>query len=210
MSEGGKIVGLGSNIDFECEFGMWPFRKQLKISRHGFEWCGELFPLKSIESVRWGVLQKRGGVFPKYLYVVAFGADGREFTVKTKQKDFYEHLSVRVWRAAGRRLLSRLADTLLRRETVKYGDVAVSDKGAKFFAKELFGSGKGRFFLWEELFWTSAGGSLCFVKRDEPDKLLAGLSFLNVDNVRVLDAALTLLARSDSGTSLGSAIDSAL
>ena len=51
-------------IDFHCKFGVWPFQKTLDITPDGFRWCGELLPLREVSRLRWGVDQKRGGVFP--------------------------------------------------------------------------------------------------------------------------------------------------
>ena len=97
-------------IDFHCTFGAWPFKKSLDITPAGFLYCGELFPLKTITRLRWGVDQKRGGILPKVLYLATFGTATREFTIKTKQRDFYEHLTERFWRAAGRRLMAEMLD----------------------------------------------------------------------------------------------------
>ena len=93
------------SIDLHCTFGVWPFKKTLDITPNGFIWCGELIPLKKITKIRWGVDQIRGGVLPKRVCIAVFGTDKRYFVIKTRQKDFYEHLTDRYWKAVVKRLL---------------------------------------------------------------------------------------------------------
>ena len=184
-------------IDFHCKFGVWPFQKTLDITPDGFRWCGELLPLREVSRLRWGVDQKRGGVFPKYSYAAVFGTEEREFSIKTKQKDFYENLTTRLWKAAGRRLLARLAEELASGGRRRFGSFSVGDQGLYTVDKPLFGEASENFKPWRELEWGVYNGSLCFSAAGE-DKFLAGASFLWVDNVHVLRAALELLKNRDA------------
>lgn len=192
--------GWHDEIDFHCTFGAWPFKKSLDITPAGFLFCGELFPLKTITRLRWGVEQKRGGIFPKFLYLATFGTATREFTIKTKQKDFYEHLTQRFWRAAGRRLMAEMLDGLRKGGSYVFGGFSISDGGLTVRPKGIFKAGRAEFFEWAKLKWGIVNGNLVFTKADSPERPIASASFLWVDNAHILSVALALLQeRKDKG-----------
>ena len=186
------------DIDFHCTFGIWPFKKSLDITADGFRWCGELFPLKSITRVRWGVDQKRGGIFPKRDYLFTFGTAEREFTIRTKEKDFYEHLTTRCWRAVGQRLLREMVDGLAAGKRYSFGTFDVADTGIYLRDKALFGDKRETFMTWSELQWGIFNGSLCFAPASDNTKFLAGASFLWTDNAQVLNVAMEILRRNEA------------
>lgn len=190
----GKAKSWNRDIDFQCRFGMWPFQKTLDISAKGFTWCGELIPLKGITRLRWGVELQRGGVFPKRQFIAVFGTDAREYVIKTKQKDFYEHLVERYWKAVGRRLLSELLAGLGNGLVYSFGPVDVEDGGVTINEKTIFGADR-RFYEWGALQWGTANGLLNFISAEKPDRMLAGLSFIRDDNAHILSAALRLFGK---------------
>lgn len=184
------------DIDFQCRFGIWPFEKRLNISSEGFEWCGRLIPLEGIDRLRWGVELRRGGIFPKRVYVVVFAAAGHEYRIKTKQKDFYANLVEYYWKTAGVRLLQRLLDDLAAGESRLFGPLTeVCDSGMAIEEKSFPGISKRKFYEWDKLVWGVLNGSLCFAAREAPAKPLTGLSFLWVDNAHILLTALKLFSQ---------------
>lgn len=191
----GKAKSWNREIDFQCRFGVWPFQKTLDISAKGFTWCGALIPLGEITRLRWGVELTRGGVFPRRLFIAVFGTDSREYVIKTKQKDFYEHLVERYWKAAGRRLLSGMLDGLENGAVYSFGPVNVEDGGVTVNERAVFGSGR-RFYEWDALRWGTANGFFNFMSAEKPDRQLAGLSFIRDDNTHILSAALRLFEKS--------------
>ena len=194
-------------IDFHCRFGVWPFQKSLDITPAGFIYCGEIFPLKTISRVRWGVDQKRGGIMPKVAYMAAFGTETRAFVIKTKQKDFYEHLTQRMWRAVGKRLMAEMLDGLKKGREYSFGDFSVSDKGLIITQKSIFKGSQPVFYDWETLKWGIVNGNLVFTPSEAPDKLLTSASFIWTDNTHVLSVALALLQKSEKKKNLSSIAD---
>lgn len=190
-----KAKSWNREIDFQCRFGVWPFQKTLDISAKGFTWCGTLIPLREITRLRWGVELKRGGAFPKRLFIAVFGTDSGEYVIKTKQKDFYEHLVERYWKAAGRRLLSDMLDGLENGAVYSFGPLDVGDRGAAVNERTLLGADR-RFYEWEALRWDTANGFLNFMSAEKSDRQLAGLSFIQDDNTHILSAALRLFEKS--------------
>lgn len=186
-----------SEIDFRCSFGLWPFKRTLEITPKGFYWCDELIPMKKITRLRWGVDLRRGGIFPKRVYMAVFGTPEKEYTIKTKQKDFYEHLTDKYWKAVGRRLLSEMMDGLAEGQKYPFGDIVVQDEGITVNIKSAFSSEKQDFYTWEDLQWGIVNGNLCFAKKEETEKLLVGGSFLWVDNMHILNVAMGLLQNSN-------------
>ena len=185
-------------IDFKCSFGLWPFKKTLEITPKGFYWCGELVPMNDISRIRWGVDLRRGGVFPKRVYTAVFGTKDKEFTIRTKQKDFYEHLTDKYWKAVGRRLLSEMMDGLAAGKKYRFGDLIAEDEGITVLKKSAFSAPKETYCPWSELMWGIVNGSLCFARKEDPGKILAGCSFLWVDNAHVLNVAMGLFQNSDN------------
>lgn len=193
-----KKKSWNREIDFHCTFGVWPFRKTLDIFPSGFVWCGELIPLKEITRVRWGYDQVRGGLFPKRVGVATFGTVDREFTIRTKQKDFYGHLTDKYWKALGRRLLSNMFDELRSGGRINFTDeLTVEDGGIVITRKPLLGAKTEAAYRWSELCWGVYNGSICFAGLDRPGDILAGASFIWSDNLHALDVALSMLARAD-------------
>lgn len=197
----GKPMSWNREIDFRCSFGWRPFQKTLNISAKGFEWCGSLIPLKEITRLRWGVELRRGGVFPKRLYIAVFGTDAKEYVIKTKQSDFYGHLVERYWKAVGRRLLSEMIDGLAQGGTYKFGPVTVEDRGITINEKSVFGA-NSRFHEWETLSWGTVNGCLSFMSAEKPETQIVGLSYIWSDNTHILSAALGLLGQSGDKTRL--------
>lgn len=193
------------SIDFHCTFGVWPFRKTLDITPAGVQYCGELFPFGTITRLRWGIDQKRGGVFPKVVYNFVFGTDTREITIRTKEKDFYEQLTEHIWRAVGSRLLSAMLTDLHQGRTREFGDFTVDDLGITVRQGALFGHGEKKHFAWNELKWGVINGQIVFTKNDKPDLPIASASFLHSDNAHLLTIALAVLQKSADKTSLSSA-----
>ena len=191
-------------IDFRSSFGVWPFKKSLEITPRGFSWCGEVVPLKSITRIRWGIDLKRGGIFPRKMYMATFGTDRKEYTIKTKQKDFYEHLTDRYWKAVGRRLLSEMLRGLAEGKSYRFGDLAVVDGGINTARKGAFTLSKKEFYEWDSLQWGIVNGSICFVLKEEPGRIIGGCSFLWTDNAHVLNVAMGLLQNSSGKKKLSS------
>lgn len=185
-------------IDFRCSFGLWPFKRTLEITPKGFYWCGELIPMKNITRLRWGVDLRRGGIFPKRVYIAVFGTSDKEYTIKTKQKDFYEHLTDKYWKAVGRRLFSEMMEGLAQGKKYPFGNIVVEDEGITVNTRSAFSEVKQVFYPWSELEWGIVNGSLCFAKRDEPGKLLSGASFLWEDNIHILNVAMGLLQKGEN------------
>lgn len=195
-------------VDFQCRFGLWPFKKTLNISPEGFEWCGEFIPVESVTRLRWGSEQRRGGPFPKVVYLAAFGSESREYVIKTRQKDFYDHLRDNCWKAAGERLLIKMLDGLADGNTYRFGDLTLADRGISVADKSFLGQKNVTFYEWNDIAYGVINGNLCFARRETPDKLLTGLSFLWVDNVHVLYGAIKLLEKSTQKSSLSKARES--
>lgn len=200
----GKAKSWNREIDFQCRFGVWPFQKTLDISAKGFTWCGELIPLKGITRLRWGVELTRGGVFPKRQYIAVFGTDAKEYVIKTKQKDFYEHLVERYWKAVGLRLLTEMLDGLGEGRSYGFGPVTVEDGGVTVNKKGLL-STEQHFYKWNELGYGITNGNLCLAAEENPEQPLAALSFIWDDNTHVLFAALKLLEKSSDKTRMSRA-----
>lgn len=182
-------------IEFHCSFGCWPFRKTLEISSEGFCWCGEIIPMKSVTRIRWGIDQIRGGILPKRVCVAAFGTDKDEYALRTKQKDFYLELTSKCWKAVGERLLKNLLDDTAAGQERRFGNCLVSETGAVFTEKNVFGAASEVRLAWNEILWNVENGSLCLASKEDPGHYLSILSYTWAWNTHLLSAALALLER---------------
>ncbi len=158
--------------------------------------------MNDITKLRWGVDLRRGGVFPKKVYSAVFGTLKKEYEIKTRQKDFYEHLTDKYWKAVGRRLLSDMINGVAAGKKYQFGDLVAEDEGITVAVRSAFSNTKETFYPWHDLIWGIVNGSLCFAKAEDPGKILAGCSFLWVDNVHVLNVAMGLLQNSDKKNKL--------
>lgn len=192
---------LYGDIDFNCNFGTWPFRESLDISAAGFMYRGELFPFPMVTRIRWGIEEQRGEPFLKELFLVAFGTESSEVVVKTGSRELYEELTQRVWRAVGQRLLAEMLVGLRDARMYQFGDFVVVDDGILTQRDDSAAIGSG-FYRWENLKWNIDNGSLVFSSVDDTAKRVASASLLRVDNAHVLSIALKLFEKHPQSTRL--------
>ena len=109
-------------IDFHCSFGVWPFKKPLTSPRPVFV-LRRTVPPQDDNAASLGRGPEAGrppsqGEVPGYLRY----RDPR-ITIKTKQNDFYEHLTQRFWRSVGKRLMAEMLEGLRKGRAYRFGDL---------------------------------------------------------------------------------------
>jgi len=176
-----------SEITYEANMGVFS-KSKLRISPEGIEWKNRRWELNSITSVRWGGIL-RSGTRPTYTIIFATNSDS--VTIEVKRKDVYDNFVERLWKAVGVRILTDLLEGLKSGKRYRFGSAMVSDFGMELERGGWIPSDKHVFCRWDELVIWNGPGVFCVGKKDDK-KLAAAFSYLEEDNIHVLEAAIRM------------------
>jgi len=176
-----------SEITYEANMGVFS-KSKLRISPEGIEWKNRRWELNSITSVRWGGIL-RSGTRPTYTIIFATNSDS--VTIEVKRKDVYDNFVERLWKAVGVRILTDLLEGLKSGKRYRFGSAMVSDFGMELERGGWIPSDKHVFCRWDELVIWNDPGVFCVGKKDDK-KLAAAFSYLEEDNIHVLEAAIRM------------------
>lgn len=162
-------------------------RKKFRISPEGIEWDGRFWKQDSITRIRWG--GRRVSLF-RTSYTVFFGTAQESASIVTGEQDVFLAIANRLWKSAGIALLVKFVHELGRGRKFRFGNAVVSDTGIGLWPS-FSSQPSDLFFPWRLLTPRNAEGMLHmdFVKGLKP---LVSLSYLDEDNVQVLDTAIRL------------------
>ena len=178
------------SITYRAELGV-VFKDELMISPEGLVWKGERFPLRDVTRVRWGgVRHSTNGVPTGSTYTIGFGDHRSEAVVQTRKAEVYSAFTERLWRAVCIRLTIEMIETLKGGKTLAFGDGIVQDDGVtlvkhKFLAREHV------FCDWSQVHVWSVGG-LFYIGKKEDKKTYSTMSYINVENVHILEQCIRL------------------
>lgn len=178
-------------ITYEADVGA-VFKDKLRISPEGIEWKGRRCPLDSITRIRWGGTRHSINFIPTgTTYTINFGTRSDSATIELRKQTTYSNFIDRLWRAVGVRLLTEYLEGLRDGKKYSFGDIVMSDHGVTLVRYKFLGSNEQIFCGWDELSIWNAPGAFCIGKRGDK-KLSAALSYQEVDNIHVLEAAIRM------------------
>ncbi|MTJ92899.1 MAG: hypothetical protein F8N36_08575 [Desulfovibrio sp.] len=179
-------------ISYEAEVGAI-FKDKLLISPEGIEWKGYRWSLDSITKIRWGGTRHSiNGIPTGTTYSVVFGNNSGNSTVSLRNKNIYSNFTDRLWRAVGVRLLIELFEGLSDGKQYRFGSAVLSDHGMELERKSFFSNTEHIFCRWSELAIWNGPGVFCIGKREDKG-LSMGFSYIEEDNIHVLEAAIRTL-----------------
>jgi hypothetical protein len=193
------------DIAYEARIGL--LRTKLAISADGIAWQGRHWRLDDIDLVRWGGIgHSINGIPTGTTYRIAFGSHGAGFgQVELAQEQVFEAFVERLWKSVGVRLLGEMLAALRDGRRYDFGAAVVDDRGCVLTHRRLFGADERHRLDWRDVGFSSRDGMLVIAARRD-NRLSAGLSYLEQNNVHVLEAALrTMAAR--GGTRLSCLLD---
>lgn len=178
-------------ITYEADVGA-VFKDKLRISPEGIEWKGRRWPLDSITRIRWGGTRHSINFIPTgTTYTINFGTRSDSATIELRKQTTYSNFIDRLWRAVGVRLLTEYLEGLRDGKKYSFGDIVMSNHGVTLVRYKFLGSNEQIFCGWDELSIWNAPGAFCIGKRGDK-KLSAALSYQEVDNIHVLEAAIRM------------------
>ena len=176
-------------ITYEAEIGA-VFKQQFRISPDGIEWKGRRFPLETIKQVRWGGMRHSvNGIPTGTTYTIIFGDSSTYETVSLRRSEVYSKIIGCLWGAVCGRLITELLMSLANAKWVRFGGALIGDEGVELTRHRTFRSGERVRCSWAEVQVYSADGSF-FIKSKSDSKTYDSMSYVQVDNVHVLEAVI--------------------
>jgi hypothetical protein len=179
-------------ITYEAEIGV-VLKNRLKISPDGIEWRGQSWPLETISQVRWGgVSHSINGIPTGTEYKVHFQGAARAGSVTTRKEAIYLEFTSRLWRTVGVRLLTEMLGEFQQGKTLIFGPAAVDDRGARIPIHKFFSRNESIYSPWSDLLINNGPGYFQISSASNKNAH-AELSYLDVDNVHILEWAIQAL-----------------
>jgi hypothetical protein len=179
-------------ITFQTDLGVI-FKNTLAISPRGVQWKDTVFPLESVTRVRWGgTLHSVNGVPRGTTYTVCFGDQRTMTRVETNKEAVYTEFIDKLWRAVGVRLLTEMLDNMAKGTQYRFGETVVDDQGLEVIKHKFFRSNERIYCKWGQLVIWNGPGTFCVSLKEDKNFYIA-LSYLEVDNVHILESAIRML-----------------
>ena len=179
-------------IYFEADVGLI-FKERLRISSEGIDWQEQHWDLDTITWVRWGgTSHSVNGIPTGTTYNIYFGSETTYGSIDLRRKSTYLNFVSCLWKSVGVRLFTEYMQGLKEGKRYIFGDVIVSDLGVEFKRWKLFGKDEEVFCKWSSLQIWNANGAFCIDCKDDKS-LNVSLSYLQVNNVHILEAAIRML-----------------
>lgn len=176
-------------ISYQADIGLI-FTKKLCISPEGIDWKGRRWPLDAISRIRWGgVRHVVNGIPSGTTYHIMFGTPADSTSIELRKQTVYSNFIDRLWKGIGVRLLADFLEGLQDGRTYRFGSVVVSDLGMELGRMRFFDNDRV-FCRWNELVIWNDAGAFCIGKKDDKE-LSATLSYLDMDNIHVLETAIS-------------------
>jgi hypothetical protein len=176
-------------ITYEAEVGL-VFKNRLGISPQGILWGGRSWPLDAVTHVRWGgVRHSVNGIPTGTEYTIHFRAAGQSASVTTRKEVIYREFTSRLWKAVGVRLLKEMLEQLQQGKKLSFGAATIDDHGADIPIHKFLSSSERVYGTWSELGILEGPGYFRITSMSNK-KAYADLSYLEIDNVHILEAAM--------------------
>jgi hypothetical protein len=176
-------------ITYSADIGVF-FKSRLGISPTGLSWKNQTYPLESITRLRWGgVRQSINGIPVGTSYTIAFGDGRSDAVVELKREDVFSTFVEKLWRAVGVRLLVDFLQALRSGKEMRFGRVVIRDEGISLPAHKFWGPDEEVRCTWSQVqVWNGDGAFHIGAKENK--KAHAGLAYLEIPNVHVLEHAI--------------------
>jgi hypothetical protein len=194
-----------ASVRFDGTFGL-VFKKHVSVSAEGVRLDRRFIALSEIARVRWGGTRHSVNGIPTgttYSIIVAGSKSAVPIRIECRREQIYLGVVQALGRAVLWRMVVELAGQLRSGKRQAFDEVHVDDTGLWLTKQTLF-KNETKFFVWANLLIVSEGGS--FVISAKAEKGFASrLSYIQTDNVHVLEMAMRILWK-HAGPTLSSAI----
>jgi hypothetical protein len=181
-------------IAFACDIGTI-FKKRLSITADEIHWNGDVYPLSSINRIRWGATRHSVNFVPTgTTYHIEFGSSSRYATLDTNEFVYREFTS-RLWKTVGARLATEMVNALGRGDKFRFGSAVITDTGVEFTKSGLFSGNEVIFAAWSDIkIWNSNGNFV--IGTEKPKRATVVLSYQGIDNVHALETVIRVFFKS--------------
>lgn len=183
------VSSWNEEITYEAEVGKM-FKQKLRISPEGVQWKGEKISLEEISRVRWGGTRHSiNGIPTGTTYKIFVGGESGGITIQLREAHIYSEFIGRLWKAVSVGLLTKMLKELRNGGRYRFGTAILTDYGFELERRKLFSANERVPCRWTDLAIMNSAGTFCIYKRDEK-KVSAELSYQEMDNVHILEAAM--------------------
>lgn len=183
-----KADQQNAEMSFAADIGTFG-KTRLAIDASNLEWKGDLYPVASVQTVRWGGMRRSVNGIPTGTDYLIVWSDGRRTAhVSLRNANIFEEFTSRIWKTVGNHILSNTVEALRTGSTLRFGSALVSDSTVVLKRKKLFGEEDAEF-SWSDVSVSTADG--CFIiSGPAGSKASSALSYRDVDNVHFLEALI--------------------
>lgn len=182
-------------ISYSADIGA-VFKSRFEISRGGIQWKGRKFPLETVKYVRWGGMSHSvNGIPTGTTYSITFGDGSSHETISLKRGEVYSNIINALWRAVGIRLMTEMLAALGNSKRIQFGGAVISDDGVELTRHRSFRSDERVPCGWADVLVQTANGSF-LIKSKSDSKTYDALSYINLNNIHVLEAAIRMFFKS--------------
>ena len=176
-------------ICYEAALGGIFTKNPFRISPEGIDWEGNHWSLAEIDRIRWGGIITRNGLVSSTSYVIYWGNNKRTAKLETSDEIIYNNIIDRLWKTIGIKIYIQMLEGLSKEEKFKFGSAIIFDGGVVIPKCGLFSSNEYLHCAWSEIRVWTENGAFCIAKK-ESERTRVSLSYLEVDNVHILEAAI--------------------
>jgi hypothetical protein len=194
-----------ASIRFDGTYGL-VFKKYVSVSAAGVRMDRRIIALSEIARVRWGGTRHSVNGIPTgttYSIIVAGSKSGVPIRIECRREPIYLGMVQALGRAVLWRMVVELAEQLKSGKRQSFDEVHVEDTGLWLTKQTLF-KNETKFFVWANLLIVSEGGAFVISAKAEKG-FESRLSYIQTDNVHVLEMAMRILWK-QGGPTLSSAI----
>ncbi|MBF0319507.1 MAG: hypothetical protein HQL01_06875 [Nitrospirae bacterium] len=165
------------------------FKKRFMISPDMIRFKDDLIPTDKVDSVRWGILVDNN----IYSYSVWIGYNQKTFHVEPADRNQYNMIIDKLWKAVCVRLIGDTLKILSAGESVAYGnyDAIVNRDGVMLKKPKMFGY-EPYYSKWEDLRISNGNGTFIISSASEKEAK-AELSYMDINNAHILETIMRFL-----------------
>ncbi|MCL6250397.1 hypothetical protein M3P36_04950 [Altererythrobacter sp. KTW20L] len=170
----------------------------LSISPEQLQWRGEIYPVASIVSARWGAIRKSvNGVPSGTDYLIAW-SDGRtEAVANFGSGTVFEAFISRLVQLLAEPLVTQMLSALKLGRELWFGEASVRDYGVTLKKSKFFGSTDIEY-GWNDVTIESLNGNLVIRGNDDP-KIQVAIPYRETPNVHFLEIVIRATFKKGSG-----------
>jgi hypothetical protein len=197
---------LAQEISYSAEIGLI-IKDKLAISPSCIQYCNQIFPLDSINKVRWGFTRHSVNFIPTgTTYSIFIGNKENSALIKTRNGKIYNEFTSRLWRAVCVNMLFAMVSDMADGAKYIFGDAVVDNLGAELTRHRFLKPKERVYATWDNIRAWSADGRYHLGLDGDKANTYSSMSYIHDNNVHILAAAIDFIFK-NGGTSLSAILN---